>query len=220
LTSKCGEAAKLGHEFAIKSPKVISAPVPPAFDPQLVDGLVARFRQGDREAADQLVEVLYPELRRIAASKMRAERGEHSWQPTVLVNELYLELLKVKALRDPEDRGEKAAFMSFAAFLMGRLLARHARPAAKKRVKVALDDQDGPASLHQGSYSLAHIDAVLDRLAAIDPRFRTVVEMRVFEGCTGEEIASRMGCARKTVDRYWTFAKRWLRQELAPEAAS
>ncbi len=65
--------------------------------------LLARFRDGDRRAASQLVELLYPELRRIAATKMKKERLEHTWQPTALVNELYFELLKTKVLREAES---------------------------------------------------------------------------------------------------------------------
>jgi hypothetical protein len=65
--------------------------------------LMSDFRKGDKAAANQLVEVLYPELRRLAASRMRGERAEHSWQPTLLVNELYLALVKVKALGENEN---------------------------------------------------------------------------------------------------------------------
>ena len=192
--------------------------MPETTAPTVVAGLIQQFRQGDRHAADRLVEILYPELRRIAASKMKTERPEHTWQPTVLVHELYLELLKVKALREPENQDEKAAFMGFAGFLMTRLLARHSRPLSSKAVKVEVEKAAFDFSA-PGSETLAHIERVLERLAAIDPRFRTVVEMRVFESCTGDEIAARLGCSRKTVDRYWTFASRWLQKELTVEAA-
>ncbi len=179
--------------------------------------LIAEFRHGNRQATEQLVELLYPELRRLAASKMRSERVEHTWQPTVLVNELYLELLKVKALRDPGDQEEKAAFMGFAGYLMNRLLAGHARPLSKKAIKTEVED--GLVLRAQGAESLAHLEAVLARLEALDPKFRTVVELKVFEGQTGDAIAARLGCSRKTVDRYWTFASHWLRKELEQKHA-
>ena len=185
---------------------------------QSVSVLLARFRKGDPQAAGKLVELLYPDLKRIASSKMHRERAEHTWQPTVLVHELYLELVKIKALRDTGNQDEKDSFMSFAAFLMNRLLARHARPLAKKSVKIELDDEVLPFE-SSGIETLAHIETLLDRLAAIDPKFRTVVELRVFENCTGDEIAARLGCSRKSIDRYWTFASRWLRQELASKVA-
>ena len=88
-----------------------------------IRSLMSRFRAGDRAAADALVAHFYPELRRIAAAKMRTERPEHTWTPTVLVNELYLELVKIKALRTShEDASERDAFLTLAGHIMRRLL--------------------------------------------------------------------------------------------------
>jgi RNA polymerase sigma factor (TIGR02999 family) len=184
-------------------------------DSRPLSKLLAQFRNGDSKAVDQLVELLYPDLKRIASSKMVRESTDHTWQPTALVNELYLELVKIKALRDTSNKDEKDSFMHFAAFLMNRLLAHHARPLEKKAVKVQVDDAFPLQS--SGTEALAHIETLLARLAAVDTKFRTVVELRVFEDCTGDEIAARLGCSRKTVERYWTFASRWLRQELASQ---
>jgi hypothetical protein len=96
--------------------------------------LMMRFRKGDSVAAAQLVEALYPQLKRIAASRMRSERSDHSLQPTALVNELYLELIKIRSLRDADSDtvGEKAAFLRLSAHLMRRLLIHHARPLSKR----------------------------------------------------------------------------------------
>jgi hypothetical protein len=103
---------------------------------------MASFRSGDHEAAGRLVEIFYPELRRIAAARMRAERSDHTLQPTAVVHQLYLELVKVKALRaagsDGED--ERAAFLSLAAFLMKRLLIHHARPLSRRAEKTEVPD--------------------------------------------------------------------------------
>ncbi len=178
-----------------------------------VADLMAQFRQGNRQAAEQLVELLYPELKRLAAAKMKSERPEHTWQPTVLVHELYFELLRVKALRDPDNNDEKAAFLGFAGFLMKRLLARHARPLSSKAIKVEAED-DMKNFDAAGVETLTHIELMLARLGAIDPKFRTVVELKVFEGRTGDEVAARLGCSRRTADRYWTFACHWLEREL------
>src|SRR5271154_5520740 len=103
---------------------------------------MARFRSGDHEAAGQLVELFYPELRRIAAARMRRERSDHTLQPTAMVHQLYLELVKVKALRPASSDGadEKAAFLGLAAYLMKRLLIHHARPLSKRAEKVELPD--------------------------------------------------------------------------------
>jgi RNA polymerase sigma factor (TIGR02999 family) len=181
--------------------------------PDNVAGLMERFRQGDREAAGELVEMFYPQLKRIAASRMRCESGEHTWQPTVLVNELYLELIRIRALRasDPGEEAEKAAFLNLSAHLMRRLLIHHARPLAKRVIREHLDEEIPIRAA--GHETLQQIDSALDRLAAIDLNFRTVVELRVFEGLSGEEIAERMGCSARSVTRYWTFARSWLATE-------
>src|SRR5690349_22087530 len=107
---------------------------------------MARFRQGDHEAAGGLVEVFYPELRRIAAARMRAERPDHTPQPTAVVHQLYLELVKVKALRPASSGGadEKAAFLGLAAYLMKQLLIHHSRPLSKRAEKAELPDLCAP----------------------------------------------------------------------------
>src|SRR5205085_9193052 len=89
--------------------------------------LMDSFRQGNPSAAAKLVELFYPELRRLASAKMQGERQGHSWQPTLLVNELYLELVKIKALQpaSPDNQQEKAAFFGLAAQIMRRLLIHH-----------------------------------------------------------------------------------------------
>src|SRR4051794_656061 len=98
---------------------------------------MARFRNGDNDAAGRLVGLFYPELRRIAAGRMRAERADHTLQPTAVVHQLYLELVKVKALHPAgsEGEGEKAAFLGLAAYLIRQLLIHHARPLSKRAQK-------------------------------------------------------------------------------------
>src|SRR5215831_15169404 len=95
-----------------------------------VERLMAAFRAGDSRAGNQLIELFYPELKRLAAGHLLRERKEHSWQPTLLVNERYLELVKIKALQAPDrDRNnEKAAFFALAGQIMKRLLIHHGRP--------------------------------------------------------------------------------------------
>ena len=179
-----------------------------------VSRLMAAFRQGDKQAASELVEMFYPQLRRIANSRMQDERAGHSWQPTVLVNELYLELIKIKALKPPENDGgdEKSAFFGLAAHLMKRLLIHHSRPLQAKAVKVEIEED---LAMDPGTESVAEIELALSRLDAIRPRLRAIVELKVFEGLTGDEVALRLKCARSTVAREWDFAKHWLQKELA-----
>jgi RNA polymerase sigma factor (TIGR02999 family) len=176
---------------------------------------MASFRNGDQVAAGRLVELFYPELRRIAAARMRVERKDHTLQPTAVVHQLYLELVKVKALRPGGSDGanEKAAFLGLAAYLMKQLLIHHARPLSKRAGKAQLPELLGPHSSTE--QSLVEIEDVLNRLAAVNPALRRVVELRVFEGLTREEIAREMGCGTATVARHWNFARNWLEEALA-----
>src|SRR3954453_20282473 len=100
--------------------------------------LMASFRSGDAESARQLVQIFYPELRRIAGLHMRGERKNHTLQATALVNELYLELVRIRHLRPgiPDAEVEKAEFLRLAAHLMRRLLIHHARPLSKRVDKI------------------------------------------------------------------------------------
>jgi RNA polymerase sigma factor (TIGR02999 family) len=188
--------------------------------PVSVAELMGRFRQGDQQAAGQLVELFYPQLKQIACARMRSEAPRHTWQPTALVNELYMELLKIRALRGSEagEDDEKAAFLYLSAHLMRRLLIHHSRPLAKQVTMQEFDERR--LAPGEGEDSLREIDDALDRLAEMNPNLRTVVELRVFEGLTGEEIAARMGCSPRSVARYWNFASDWLAQEFGPAESS
>ena len=134
-----------------------------------------------------------------------------------MVNELYLELVKVKALSaSGEDSGERDAFLSLSGHIMRRLLIHHARPLSSKARKVELNDPElaERGFSHGGPETLAEVDDLLERLRKMDPRLRTVVELRAFEGKTVDEAAELMGCSLRTVHRCWKFAKHWLACEL------
>jgi RNA polymerase sigma-70 factor (ECF subfamily) len=172
---------------------------------------MAAFRQGDSAAGAQLMDLFYPELKRLAAGQLRGERQGHSWQPTLLVNELYLQLVKIKALRPAEtDRpDDKAAFLALSGQIMKRLLIHHARPLSHKAQKVPVWED----LLSEADNSLIEVEDLLSRLGAIKPIIRTVVELKVFEGRTAGEIAQQLGCATVTVNRYWQFARQWMKTE-------
>ena len=175
----------------------------------LMDGL----RHGSNAAAGELVTLFYPELRRIAKSRMTAERSPHTWQPTVLVNELYLELIKIKALKpDPNNRPDREVFLGLAAHIMKRLLIHHSR--SQNRNVERVDLSEGLNFENLSAADLASVESLLDRLSGIDPELRRIVELRVFEGCSIREIADELGCAPRTVDRRWFFARNWLQQQL------
>jgi RNA polymerase sigma factor (TIGR02999 family) len=186
----------------------------PAEHPQSPAELMAELRSGSPGAAGKLVERFYPELRRLAASRMRGEEANHTWQPTVLVHELYLQLARIKALPagSPDEEGQKDDFFRLAAFLMKRLLIHHSRPLPKRAAKTELSAAIDSAG--NGEQSLREIEDLLVRLGAIDPKLRSVVEMKVFEGLTREEIAARLGCSLRTVARHWEFAQKWLQQTI------
>jgi len=182
-----------------------------------IASLMAAFRRGDHEAAGALVELFYPELKRLAAARMQGERSEHTWQPTVLVNELYLELIKVKdfsaASGSSEEKDEKSAFFGLAAHLMKRLLIHHARPLSRSAKKMEVSD--APAFQDDGGAGLRELEGLLNQLGQIDPKLRTIVELKVFEGLTTEEIADQLGCSVRTAARHWHFAQHWLKKRFS-----
>jgi len=168
---------------------------------------------------EQLIEAFYPELKRLAASVMRRETSDHTLQPTALVNELYLELLKVNALRSvkSQDPRQKSAFFAMAGQAMHWLLIRHTRRLSRRVEMQELNESLADPSA--GIQRLSEIDRLLNQLAAVDPQLRAVVELRVFEGLSIEESSERLGCSVSTITRNWRYAKLWLRDRLAPEMA-
>lgn len=181
----------------------------------VMDRLMAEFRQGNSTAAGQLVELLYPQLRHMARSRMNRERNDHTWQPTALINEVYLELLKVRNLPPPAppSPNPQAAFLGFVSHLMFRLLVRHSRRLARRveRIPLGADETAFPAQASLEDH--VGLESLMSRLESINPRLRSVVEMRVCEGLSGDEIAQRLGCTRRTVIRDWNFAKQFLAAE-------
>jgi RNA polymerase sigma factor (TIGR02999 family) len=179
---------------------------------------MSQYRSGNKAALDQLFQILYPELRRLAASRMRGERATHTLQPTELVNELYMELAKIHGLPPGRDaREEKAEFLRFAAYVMRRQLIRHARPLSKRVDQVTLFDV--PLSMHDDRDEMLELESLLNRLEQVNLRLRQVVEMKVFEEMSREEIALRLGCTIRTVARDWHFAQEWLCENLHPGTA-
>jgi RNA polymerase sigma factor (TIGR02999 family) len=183
--------------------------------PDAIMRLMSAFREGDGEAAGALADLFYPELRRLAAARMKGERSEHTLQPTALVHELYLELRKVRAFgtagTDAEE--ERAAFLRLAGHMMKRMLAHHARPLYRKAQRITAEEGTLPPVMD--AQGLQDVEDALSRLAKIDPRLRAVVEMKVFEGLTNDEAASRLGCSRSMISSTWSFAQQWLREKWA-----
>lgn len=185
-----------------------------------VEELVERSRAGDARAAEQLMPVVYDELRRIAGSYMRRERPGQTIQPTALVHEAYLRLLKGKK----QDWQGRTHFLAIAANSMRQILVERARAkqAAKRggdRDRITLDEAtfkgDGATQPRDDvALDLLLVDEALDRLAALDPQQARVVELRFFGGLTIEETGAALGVSPATVKRHWTVAKAWLRREV------
>jgi RNA polymerase sigma factor (TIGR02999 family) len=181
------------------------------------DGLtqwLIRLRDGDGEALDRLLPIVYDELRSVARAQLRNENPGHTLGATALVHEAYIRLTGRNEI-DPKDRSH---FFAIAAQSMRRVLIDHARiRGAQKRGsgQVALSLEHAGALLtDDGSGELLIIDEALERLATANPRAAQVVERRFFAGLTLDETAESLGLSKKTVQRDWTLARAWLQKEI------
>jgi RNA polymerase sigma-70 factor, ECF subfamily len=176
-----------------------------------VTTLLTLAREGDSAAAVALIEVVYPELRRLAASYLRRERPEHTLQPTALVHEAYLRLAGA-----PLDMKDRTHLFGVAAHLMRQILVEHARARnAMKRNGEKVPIEDDLQIAVTDSEDLVALDEALDQLAAIDHRQSRIVELRYFGGLTIAETASLLGISEKTVKRDWALARTWLHREIS-----
>ena len=177
--------------------------------PKLLDEVNA----GDPHAFDALVTLVYGELRRMAGGLMRGQPGDHTLQPTALVNEAYLRLMK-----DRPDRWQnRAHFCAIAAHSMRQILIEHARArGALKRggvqPKVTLDE--ALVAGGEQSFDILALDRALEKLADLDPEQARLVELRFFGGLTVEETAEAMAISPATVKRHWAIARAFLAREL------
>ena len=168
---------------------------------------------GDRKALENLIPIVYDELRRLASSQLRRERRQHTLQTTGLVHEAYLRLAGQPKL-SWENWSE---FRAIAATTMRRILVEYARARrAQKRggshIAVSLDDD--LAVTGSNTVDIEAIDEALNRLASFDAQQARLVEFRFFAGMTIEETAAALGISPATVKREWAVARAWLRREL------
>ena len=175
--------------------------------------LLGAWRAGDQGARDRLVGIVYPELRAIARRQLANERGDHTLQPTALVNEAYMRLSRL----DRIDWQDRVHFVRMAARLMREILVDHARRhgAGKRdggeRVPITQVDVAAPA----GDIDMLALDSALDRVAVIDPARAQLVEMRYFGGLTIEETAEALSISPATAKRHWQTARAWLFEALS-----
>ena len=174
------------------------------------------IEQGDPHAAEQLLPLVYDELRRLAARKLAQERPGQTLQPTALVHEAYLRLVDQGEGRRWDSRGH---FFAAAAEAMRRILVDGARRrGAQKRGGrlgcIDLPELAGPAE--DEPIDLLALDEALRKLEALHPQKAQVVQLRFFAGCTLEEAAEMLGIARATAQRHWVWARAWLYGQLHP----
>ncbi len=176
--------------------------------PGEVTQLLTRLQAGDSNVRERLLELVYEELCRLAAARMRSERNSHTLTPTALVHEAYLRL------GDGPEGGFRCRrhFLAIASQAMRRVLVDHARArGAQKRAghATSIDDDLNTAKLQTDEQLLA-LDEALDKLKTLSPRQSQVVELRYFGGLAEQEVAEVLGVTRRTVNRDWQVARAWL----------
>jgi RNA polymerase sigma factor (TIGR02999 family) len=176
--------------------------------------LLAQLREGNREAASQLIPLIYNEMRRMAGAYMQRERPGHTLQATALVHEAYMRLAGGR----PAPWQNRAHFFAVAAHVMRQVLVDHARRRhSSKRGggNARKIDIDAEALIGvENIEDVIALDEALDRLARLDPRQSRLVEMRFFAGLDVEQLAEVMGVSPTTIKREWRSAKAWLHGEL------
>jgi RNA polymerase sigma factor (TIGR02999 family) len=184
--------------------------------PRDVTALLGDWSRGNQTALDQLLPLVYAELRRVAARQLRHERTNHTLQPSALVHEAYIRLVDQRQV----DWQNRAHFFGVAAQVMRRILVDHARRHnASKRGDgagcVSIDEAKDIAA--SDAIPILALDQALARLKEMDSELAKIVDLRVFGGLTIEEAAHALGVSPSTAKRDWRTAKAWLTRELATE---
>jgi RNA polymerase sigma-70 factor (ECF subfamily) len=180
--------------------------------PQPITRLLSEWRAGNRSSLDQITELLYPELRRIAHRFLDAEAGARTIQATELVHEVYVRLVQTDV-----DWRDRAHFFAVAARMMRRILVDRARARGREKrggdaQRVLLEEVSVAAG--ERPLELLQLDDALNRLDRIDERKRRILELRFFGGLSYEETCEVLGISTSTLDRELRLAKAWLYQEL------
>jgi len=187
----------------------------PQLTPQRVAELLVRWRAGDQQALEQLIPVVYKELREIARYHLQRERPGHTLQSAALVHEAYLRLLDQK----PFEAENRAHFLAVASRLMRQILVDYARShtAEKRGAELKVDFEAALVVHKERSAELVALNDALTQLCRIDEQQGRIVEMRFFGGLSIEEIGDVLGISRSTVKREWNVAKAWLTRQMKRE---
>jgi RNA polymerase sigma factor (TIGR02999 family) len=186
-----------------------------ALEPKEVTQKLQAWSEGNSEALDELLPIVYDELHKQAARFLRRERNDHTLQTTALIHEAYLKLVGQKNVHWQN----RAHFFGIAAQMMRRVLIDYARTKHREKrggddVKVTLDAAAFVAT-NERSVDLIALDEVLTRLAAMDEQQSRIVELRYFGGLNIEETAEALHISPATVKRDWNMAKAWMHHELS-----
>jgi RNA polymerase sigma factor (TIGR02999 family) len=183
-----------------------------------VTRILSKIESGDPSAAEQLLPLVYDELRKLAAEKMAQEKPGQTLQATALVHEAYIRLVDVDKAPHWRSRGH---FFAAAAEAMRRILVEQARRKAGpkaggelRRVEISRVDPE----IQKPGLDLVALSEALDKLAVQDPRAAEVVKLRFFAGLTRRQAADALGVSVTTADTDWAYAKSWLQLELAESA--
>jgi RNA polymerase sigma factor (TIGR02999 family) len=179
-----------------------------------VTRILSAVEHGDPHAANQLLPLVYDELRKLAAQKMAQEKPGQTLQPTALVHEAYLRLVDVEKAQHWDSRGH---FFAAAAEAMRRILVENARRRnAQKRggVRNRVDLEHAEFASHSNPEGFLILDDALSRLAQEDPDAAGVAKLRLFTGLSVEEASQVLSISRATAFRHWTYARAWLQAQL------
>lgn len=172
--------------------------------------LLARQRDGDASARDELFALLYDDLRRVAASALRSERRDHTAVPTALVHEVYLRLVDV-----PLTARDRRSFLALAGLAMRRALVDSAR---RRRLRRDARTSDPAGQAAADDFDPLRLEVALDKLERLDPELSELVHLRFLAGASVEEVAELLGVSAPTVKRRWRVARAWLKLELEGNA--
>jgi RNA polymerase sigma factor (TIGR02999 family) len=179
-----------------------------------VTRILEEIQQGDAHAAEQLLPLVYDELRQLAASRMAAERPDHTLDATALVHEAYLRLVGDQHFEN------RRHFFAAAAEAMRRILIENARRRRRQKRGGGLKHFDldaAPLAAPENDERLLALDAALDRFATIEPLKAELLKLRSFGGLSLHEAAATLGISPSTANRWWAYARAWLRVEISGE---
>lgn len=185
-----------------------------------VSQILAQIETGDPSAADELLPLVYAELRKLAATRLSQEKSGQTLQATALVHEAYLRLLGAE--RQPRDWDSRGHFFAAAAEAMRRILVDNARRKNREKHGGGLarkDFTEAEISAPEIREDLLALNEALDRLAATDPNAAELVKLRYFAGLTLPEAAQGLRMSLRSAERLWSYARAWLREALQDAAA-